>query len=89
MGDPCFVLAKMVEWEWYRARLISTRSRYPTLRVEYLSDLEGNSSNLVLPQPRINHVPIEHVRLDTPEQDASEPITPPTIPCVTVTGDIS
>ena len=36
VGDPCFVLAKMVEWEWYQARLIGVRSRHPALRVEYL-----------------------------------------------------
>ena len=77
VGDPCFVLAKMVEWEWYQARLIGVRSRYPTLRVEYLSDLEGNSTSLALPHPRINHVPIEHVRLDAPEHCADLPIVPP------------
>lgn len=84
VGDPCFVLAKMVEWEWYQARLIGVRSRYPTLRVEYLSDLEGNSTSLALPQPRINHVPIEHVRLDPPEHCAGLPIVPPSTACVNV-----
>lgn len=84
VGDSCFVLAKMVEWEWYSARLIGVRGRYPTLRVKYLSDLEGNSSSLALPQPRINHVPIEHVRLDAPEHCAGLPIFPPGAPCVKV-----
>ena len=84
VGDPCFALAKIVEWEWYKARLISVRSRYPTLKIEYLANLEGDSSSLALPQPRMNHVPIEHVRLDAPEQDAGEPIVPPSVACVTV-----
>ena len=85
VGDPCFVLAKMVEWEWYQARLIGVRSRHPTLRIQYISDLEGNSSSLALPQPRINYVPIEHVRLDPPpEQGGGLPIVPPSTACVKV-----
>ncbi len=84
VGDPCFVLAKLVEWEWYQARLIGVRSRYPTLRVEYLSDLEGNSTSLALPQPRINHVPIEHVCLQPPEHGGGLPIVPPSTACVKV-----
>ena len=27
VGDDCFALAKVVEWEWYRARLVNVRSR--------------------------------------------------------------
>lgn len=84
VGDPCFVLGKIVEWEWYRARLIGIRTRYPTLRVEYLSTLEGDPSNLALPQPKVNHVPLEHVRLDAPEDCVDVPITPPNEPCVKV-----
>ena len=84
VGDPCFVLAKMVEWEWYRAKLVGVRVRHPTLKVEYLANLEGDSSSLALPHPRINHVPIEHVRLDAPERYTDAPIVPPSTSCVVV-----
>lgn len=84
VDDPCFVLAKVVEWEWYRGRLIGIRSRYPTLKVEYLANLDGDSSSLALPQPRTNYVPIEHVRLDPPEHGTDSPIVPPSTPCVNV-----
>ena len=81
VGDHCFVLAKLVEWEWYQARLLAVRSREPALKIEYVANLDGDTSSLALPQPRINHVPIEHVRLDAPE-NAAAPIVPPAVPCV-------
>ena len=49
-----------------------------------LGDLQGNSSSLALPQPQINHVPIEHVRLDAPENGGGLPIIPPSTACVKV-----
>ena len=30
VGDECFALAKIVEWEWYRARLVNVRARPAT-----------------------------------------------------------
>ena len=84
-GDRCFALAKVVEWEWYHARLLHVRSRHPQLQVEYLASLDGNASPLALPVPRINHIPPEHVRIQTPA-DGNDPILPPTAPCVTVVG---
>ena len=83
VGDECFALAKVVEWEWYRARLMSVRARDPPLQVEYLATLEGDDSRLALPEPRVNHVPIEHVRILQPEP-CDGPIVPPTTPSVTV-----
>ena len=83
VGDRCFALAKVVEWEWYHARLVNVRGRSPPLRVEYLATLDGDSSKLALPVPTVNHLPLEHVRLDKPG-DNDGPIVPPTVPCVTV-----
>ena len=83
VGDECFALAKVVEWEWYRARMISVRARDPPLQVEYLATLEGDGSRLALPEPRVNHVPIEHVRILQPEP-CDGPVVPPTTPSVTV-----
>ena len=83
VGDRCFALAKVVEWEWYHARLVNVRGRSPPLKVEYLATLDGDSSKLALPVPTVNHLPLEHVRLDKPG-DNDGPIVPPTVPCVTV-----
>ena len=83
VGDECFALAKVVEWEWYRARLLAVRERHPPLQIEYLATLQGDVSKLALPVPRVNHLPLEHVRILDPEP-CVEPIAPPTTPCVTV-----
>ena len=83
VGAECLALAKVVEWEWYRARLMSVRARDPPLQVEYLATLEGDDSRLALPEPRVNYVPIEHVRILQPEP-CDGPIVPPTTPSVTV-----
>jgi len=83
VGDECLALAKVVEWEWYRVRLMSVRARDPPLQVEYLATLEGDDSRLALPEPRVNHVPIEHVRILQPEP-CDGPVVPPTTPSVTV-----
>ena len=86
-GDLCYALAKIVEWEWYRARLLNVRSRSPCLQIEYLATIAGDESRLALPVPRINFVPLEHVRLDDPGQ-SDTPVALPTTPCVMViTGD--
>ena len=83
VGDQCFALAKIVEWEWYRARLVDVRARDPPLQIQYMATLEGDESRLALPVPRVNHLPIEHVRLLKPEP-CDGPIQPPTTPCVVV-----
>ncbi len=85
VGDDCFALAKVVEWEWYRARLVNVRSREPNLKIEYLATLNGDASRLALPEPRINFLPVEHVRISEP-LPCDEPIEPPTATCVTVIG---
>lgn len=81
VGDLCYALAKIVEWEWYLARLINVRIRSPCLQIEYIATIEGDESRLALPVPRINYVPLEHVRLDTPEQ-SNAPVLLPTTPYV-------
>ena len=87
VGDLCYALAKIVEWEWYRARLLNVRSRSPCLQIEYLATIAGDESRLALPVPRINFVPLEHVRLDDPGQ-SDTPVVLPTTPCVMlITGD--
>ena len=83
VGDRCFALAKVVEWEWYHARLVNVRGRSPPLQVEYLATLDGDSSKLALPVPTVNHLPLEHVRLDEPGH-SDNPIVPPTVSCVAV-----
>ena len=83
VGDKCFALAKVVEWEWYSARLLHVRSRHPQLQVQYLASLDGDVSPLALPLPLINHVPVEHVCIQTPVV-GSDPIQPPLMPCVTL-----
>ena len=83
VGDRCFALAKVVEWEWYHARLVSVRGRSPSLHVEYLATLNGDSSKLALPVPTVNYLPLEHVRLEKPGY-SDEPIVPPTAASVTV-----
>ena len=83
VGDLCYALAKIVEWEWYRARLVNVRIRSPRLQIEYMATIEGDESRLALPVPRVNYVPLEHVRLDEPEQ-SDAPVVLPTTPCVTV-----
>ena len=83
VGDECFALAKVVEWEWYRARLVNVRARTPQLQIEYLTTLDGDESRLALPVPRINNLPLEHVRVLAPEP-SDGPVVPPTTPCVTV-----
>ena len=85
VGDDYFALAKVVEWEWYRARLVNVRSREPNLKIEYLATLNGDASRLALPEPRINFLPVEHVRISEPLA-SDEPIEPPTATCVTVIG---
>ena len=83
VGDECFALAKIVEWEWYRARLVNVRAREPPLQVEYMATLEGEGSRLALPVPRVNHLPVQHVRISKPEP-CDGPIVPPTTACVVV-----
>jgi len=83
VGDVCYALAKIVEWEWYRARLVNVRIRSPCLQIEYIATIEGDKSQLALPVPRVNYVPLEHVRLDEPEQ-SDAPVVLPTTPCVTI-----
>ena len=85
VGDSCFALAKVVEWEWYHARLVNVRARAPQLQIEYLATLGGDVSRLALPVPRVNHVPLEHVCLQRPQLE-EVPIVPPSAPCVTVLG---
>ena len=83
VGDQCYALGKIVEWEWYHARLIDVRARSPPLQIEYLATLEGDNSRLALPVPCVNHLPVEHVRLLKPEP-CDEPLEPPTTACVVV-----
>ena len=85
IGDECYALAKVVEWEWYRARLLNVRRRAPQLQIEYLATLDGDDSRLALPVPRLNHVPPEHVCLIKPEP-SEDPVIAPTIPGVFVAG---
>ena len=85
VGDDCFALAKVVEWEWYRARLLDVRSREPRLKIEYLATLSGDASRLALPEPRINFLPLQHVRISEP-LPCDEAIEPPATSSVQLSG---
>ena len=62
---------------------MNVRGRSPPLQIKYLATLDGDSSKLALPEPIVNHLPLEHVRLEKPG-DHDGPIVPPTVSCVTV-----
>jgi len=83
VGDECFALGKLVEWEWYHAVLLHVRERTPSLQIKYIGTHEGETASLALPVPRIAYVPLEYVRLDKPEP-SEEPVTAPITPCVRV-----
>jgi hypothetical protein len=83
VGHTCYALGKLVEWQWYRARLVQVRTRWPPLRIEYVSTMEGDASRLALPAPHVNFLPLEHVRLDAPEPD-DDPVLVPQVACVLV-----
>ena len=84
VGHTCYALGKLVEWQWYRARLVQVRTRWPPLRIEYVSTMEGDQSRLALPAPHVNFVPLEHVRLDEPEPVEDDPVVVPQVACVVV-----
>lgn len=52
VGDLCFARGHLLEAKWFKARLLSVRSKRPRLRVEYLATLDGESNPLALPEPR-------------------------------------
>ena len=48
--------------DWFKAEVVSHRSKFPPIEVKYTSTLEGETSSLALPTPRTAFVPVTHVR---------------------------
>ena len=59
-------LAPDGERTWFVCKLLSTRTRYPPLQVEFLATLDGETSALQLPLPRKAFVPAVDVSLEEP-----------------------
>ena len=79
VGDTCYAIGQLVDKKWFRAKLIGIRSRSPPLRIEYMSTLDGQVHELLLPSPRKDYVNIEQVRRDKPEQPTDlSPLRRPT-----------
>ena len=66
VGDTCYALGQMVSKKWFTAKLIGVRANSPPMRVKYISTLDGNTSDLLLPSPRTDYVNIDQVRRGKP-----------------------
>ena len=68
IGDNCFAAGTVIEKKWFHARLIGIRVRLPPMRIEYVSTLDGQTNELLLPSPRKDYVYFEQIRRNKPEQ---------------------
>ena len=67
LGDACFAIGSHLnEKQWFQAKLLSTRSRCPQVRVEYVATVDGDISALRLPEPRKAFVDAECVQREPP-----------------------
>ena len=66
VGDTCYALGQMVSKKWFSAKLIGVRANSPPMRVKYISTLDGNTTDLLLPSPRTDYVNIDQVRRGKP-----------------------
>ena len=73
IGDDCFAAGTVIEKKWFRAKLISVRARSPPMRIEYISTLDGQTNELLLPSPRKDYVHIEQICRHKPEQIPEAP----------------
>ena len=51
VGDTCYALGQMVSKKWFGV-LIGGGGNSPPMRVKYISTLDGNTTDLLLPSPR-------------------------------------
>ena len=68
IGDNCFAAGTVIDKKWFHAKLISFRARSPPIRIEYISTLDGQTNELLLPSPRKDYVHIEQICRRRPEQ---------------------
>ena len=67
VGDPCFALGVLVEKEWYQAKIIGVRQKPPQFRIEYVATFGGDTTSLLLPEPRKAYVPAQFLRRGRPD----------------------
>ena len=72
VGDACYAIGQVVTKNWFAAKLIGVRARSPPMRVEYMSTLDGQTTELLLPSVRKDYVNIDQIRRDKPEVESSE-----------------
>ena len=67
IGDDCYAMGKVIESNWFRAKLLGARARSPSLRVEYMATLDGQTVGFLLPSSRKDYVRVDQLRRDKPE----------------------
>ena len=72
VGDACYAVGQVVAKTFFAAKLIGVRARSPPMRVEYMSTLDGQTAELLLPSPRKDFVHVDQVRRDKPEMEVTE-----------------
>ena len=70
VGDTCYAEGTAVDKKWFKAVVLGVRARPPAVRVEYVSTLDGQATELCLPSPRKDYVPVDMIRRDKPEEPA-------------------
>ena len=73
IGDTCFAAGTAIDKKWFCVKLIGTRARSPPMRIEYLSTLDGQTNELLLPSPRKDYVHLEQICRHKPEQAPYDP----------------
>lgn len=73
IGDDCFAAGTVLEKKWFHAKLIGVRSRSPPMRIEYISTLDGQTNELLLPSPRKDYVHVEQICRRKPEPTPEAP----------------
>ena len=66
-GDTCYARPGKAATQWFRCRLLSIRDKAPRYFVNYEATLDGDESDLALPQPRKTFIDGEYLRRDEPE----------------------
>ena len=73
VGEKIFARGNTAAGEsWFEAEVLTLRSRFPPVQVKYKSNLEGETSGLVLPSPIVAFVPLTHIRSDKPSPPAQK-----------------
>ena len=73
VGDTCYAVGQVVEKKWFHAKLLGVRARSPPLRIEYLSTLDGQTNELLLPSSRKDYVNVDEIRRNKPEDPPQMP----------------